>query len=106
MDGIEALNKVIIVAATNRPDILDLALTRPGRFDHMVLVPPPDFKGREEIFKINIFGNNMPVSEEILIDNLASRSEVYYKKNMNGFLLFNYRVILVRKFASFAENLD
>ena len=76
MDGIEALNKVIIVAATNRPDILDLALTRPGRFDHMVMVPPPDYEGRLEIFKINIFGNKMPISEDILIHNLAEKSAV------------------------------
>lgn len=61
MDGIESLKNVIIVAATNRPDILDKALTRPGRFDHLVYIPPPDNKCREEIFKINIFGNKMPV---------------------------------------------
>jgi len=42
MDGIEGLHNVIIIAATNRPEILDIALTRPGRFDHLVYVPPPD----------------------------------------------------------------
>jgi len=57
MDGIEALKNVIVVAATNRPDILDNALTRPNRFDHLIYIPPPDIKNREEIFKINLIGN-------------------------------------------------
>lgn len=42
MDGIESLNNVIVLAATNRPEIIDKALTRPGRFDHLIYVPPPD----------------------------------------------------------------
>ena len=42
MDGVESLKNVIIVAATNRPDIIDKALTRPGRFDHLIYVTPPD----------------------------------------------------------------
>lgn len=46
MDGVESLKNVIIVAATNRPDIIDKALTRPGRFDHLIYVPPPDFDSR------------------------------------------------------------
>lgn len=46
IDGIEELNDVIIIAATNRPDTLDKALTRPGRFDHLVYVPPPDLLAR------------------------------------------------------------
>jgi transitional endoplasmic reticulum ATPase len=50
MDGVESLKNVIIVAATNRPDIIDKALTRPGRFDHLIYVPPPDFDSRIQIF--------------------------------------------------------
>ena len=46
MDGIEALKNVVVVAATNRPEIIDKALTRPGRFDHLIYVPPPDVKCR------------------------------------------------------------
>lgn len=56
MDGIEGLKNVIIVAATNRPDVLDKALTRPGRFDHLVYVPPPDIENRKEILNINVYG--------------------------------------------------
>ena len=50
MDGVESLKNVIIVAATNRPDIIDKALTRPGRFDHLIYVPPPDFDSIIQIF--------------------------------------------------------
>ena len=53
MSGLEDLHNVTILAATNRPDIVDPALLRPGRFDKRVLVPAPDVKAREEIFKIS-----------------------------------------------------
>lgn len=52
MDGIEGLKEVVIVAATNRPEILDKALMRPGRFDYLIYVSPPDQEARKEIFKI------------------------------------------------------
>jgi transitional endoplasmic reticulum ATPase len=54
MDGIEGLKDVTIIAATNRPQILDPALMRPGRFDHLIYIPPPDLEARQEIFKINL----------------------------------------------------
>ena len=53
MDGFNGKEGIIIIAATNRPDVLDPALTRPGRFDRTVIVPPPDLKGREKILKIH-----------------------------------------------------
>jgi SpoVK/Ycf46/Vps4 family AAA+-type ATPase len=52
MDGIEGLKEVAIVAATNRPEILDKALMRPGRFDYLIYVSPPDEIARKEIFSI------------------------------------------------------
>jgi transitional endoplasmic reticulum ATPase len=52
MDGIETLKQVIVVAATNRPEIIDKALTRPGRFDHMIYVPPPNLEERIKILQI------------------------------------------------------
>ena len=54
MDGFEVNDSVIIIAATNRPDVLDQALLRPGRFDRQIIVPAPDVKGREEILKVHI----------------------------------------------------
>ena len=59
MDGLVEINDVLIIAASNRPDIIDTALLRPGRFDRMILVPVPDEKGRIEIFKVHT--ENMPL---------------------------------------------
>ena len=54
MDGFEANESVIIVAATNRPDVLDPALLRPGRFDHQIVVPNPDINGRAKILDVHL----------------------------------------------------
>jgi len=63
MDGFEQNSGIIIIAATNRPDVLDAALLRPGRFDRQVVVDRPDVKGREEILKIHM--KNIPTSEDV-----------------------------------------
>lgn len=69
MDGFEQNNGVIIIAATNRPDILDPALLRPGRFDRQVVVDRPDVKGREGILKVHT--RRTPLSKDVVIDVLA-----------------------------------
>ncbi len=69
MDGFEANEGVILVAATNRPDVLDPALLRPGRFDRRVVVPRPDVKGREAILRVHM--RRVPVSEDVSIEQLA-----------------------------------
>lgn len=63
MDGFEQNSGIIIIAATNRPDVLDAALLRPGRFDRQVVVDRPDVKGREEILKIHM--KTIPISEDV-----------------------------------------
>lgn len=63
MDGFEANNSVIVIAATNRPDILDPALKRPGRFDRQIVVPVPDIKGREHILRVH--GSKVKVSPDV-----------------------------------------
>jgi len=63
MDGFEGSEGVIVIAATNRPDVLDPALLRPGRFDRQVVVPLPDLKGREQILKVHM--RNVPVSNDV-----------------------------------------
>lgn len=73
MSGLEELHNVIVVAATNRPDIVDPALLRPGRFDRQILVPQPDLQAREEILKIHT--KDMPLTKEIDIEDLAKRTE-------------------------------
>lgn len=63
MDGFEANNGVIIIAATNRPDVLDPALLRPGRFDRQVVVPAPDINGREKILRVHL--EKVPLSQDV-----------------------------------------
>ncbi|MEM1582130.1 MAG: CDC48 family AAA ATPase [Candidatus Bathyarchaeia archaeon] len=75
MDGIEELRGVVVIAATNRPDIVDPALLRPGRFDKLLYVPLPDFESRKEILKIHL--RRKPLAEDVDIDDLAKRTEGY-----------------------------
>lgn len=72
MDGFNANEGIIIIAATNRPDILDPALLRPGRFDRQIVVDVPDVKGREEILKVHAKGK--PLAEEVKLDVIARRT--------------------------------
>lgn len=69
MDGFETNQGIIILAATNRPDVLDPALLRPGRFDRQVVVPQPDVKGRLEILKVHT--RNIPLDEKVNLDQIA-----------------------------------
>jgi cell division protease FtsH len=69
MDGFESNQGVIIIAATNRPDVLDPALLRPGRFDRQVVVPQPDLKGRLEILKVHT--RNVPLDEKVVLEKIA-----------------------------------
>jgi cell division protease FtsH len=72
MDGFEQNSGVIIIAATNRPDVLDPALLRPGRFDRQVVVDRPDVKGREGIFRVHT--KNIPLADDVKLDVLAKGS--------------------------------
>lgn len=72
MDGFDVSGGVILIAATNRPDILDPALLRPGRFDRQIAVERPDLKGREEILKVHIKGK--PIAPGIDLANIARRT--------------------------------
>ena len=69
MDGFEGNEGIIIIAATNRPDVLDPALLRPGRFDRQVVVPHPDVKGRLEILKVHT--RNIPIDESVNLEKIA-----------------------------------
>ncbi|MEM7072486.1 MAG: ATP-dependent zinc metalloprotease FtsH [Pseudomonadota bacterium] len=69
MDGFEATESVILIAATNRPDVLDPALLRPGRFDRQVVVPSPDVKGRERILQVHM--RNVPLTRDVNTRTIA-----------------------------------
>ena len=69
MDGFESNDGVILIAATNRPDVLDPALLRPGRFDRQIVVDAPDLKGREGILKVHL--RNKPIADDVTVTTLA-----------------------------------
>ena len=75
MDGIQENSGVVVIGATNRPDIIDPALLRPGRFDRLILVPAPDEKARLEIFKVHT--RKVPLAEDVNLEELAKRTEGY-----------------------------
>ncbi len=75
MDGIESLENVVIIGATNRPDIIDPAILRPGRFDRLIYVPPPDHATRTQIFKIHTQG--MPLAHDVNMDQLLGQTQGY-----------------------------
>jgi len=75
MDGLDDMKDVLVIAATNRPDMLDTALLRPGRFDKILLVNSPSFEGRENILKIHT--KNMPLAKNVNIKKLAEDTEGY-----------------------------
>ena len=75
LDGLEILTNVVVIGATNRPDIVDAALLRPGRFDRLLYVPPPDRDSRIQIIKIHI--KRKPLDDSVNIEKLADQTEGY-----------------------------
>ncbi len=75
MDGLEPLHNVIVIAATNRPDIIDPALLRPGRFDRLVFIAPPDLDARKEILRIHTKGK--PLADDVDLNKLAAKMDNY-----------------------------
>jgi transitional endoplasmic reticulum ATPase len=75
MDGIVALEDIVVIAATNRPDIVDPAVLRPGRFDRLIYVPEPDVESRLEIFKI--YTKNMPLAKDVDLEQLTTTTKSY-----------------------------
>jgi len=75
IDGIESLQNVLVIAATNRPDMLDAAVLRPGRFDRLIYVPSPDLDSLKEIFKIH--AHSMPLSTDVDLNDIARKAQGY-----------------------------
>src|SRR5579875_1385258 len=75
LDGLEELREVVVIGATNRPELIDQALLRPGRFDRLLYVPVPDLAARKQIFEIHLKGK--PLAPEVKIDDLAAKTEGY-----------------------------
>lgn len=94
MDGFAVNEGIIMIAATNRPDILDPALLRPGRFDRQIIVGAPDVKGREEILKVH--SKNKPLSPDIKLDVLAKRTPGFTGADLEN-LMNEAALLTVRK---------
>ncbi len=75
LDGLEELKDVVVIAATNRPDMVDPALLRPGRIERHIYIPPPDKEGRKEIFRIHLKGK--PLADDVDVEWLADKTEGY-----------------------------
>src|SRR6185369_3123723 len=73
MDGLEELQAVVVIGATNRPNLIDPALLRPGRFDELIYVGVPDQPGRERILKIQT--GKMPLADDVDLESLAGRTD-------------------------------
>ena len=84
MDGLEDLKDVTIIAATNRPDMIDPALLRPGRFDRIILVDIPEEVGRKKIFEIHT--KNTPLAKDVDVDKLIKQTEGFVGADIEGFI--------------------
>ena len=93
MDGFAENDGVIIIAATNRPDILDKALLRPGRFDRQIVVDYPDIKGREEVLKVH--AKNKPLSDDVDLTRIAKITTGYSGADLSN--LLNEAAIIAAK---------
>ena len=95
MDGLEKLHNIVVIAATNRPDMIDPALLRPGRFDRLIYVGPPNLETRKEIFKIHTLAERL--SPEISFDDLAKRTEYYTGADISA-VCNEARMLAIREF--------
>lgn len=84
LDGIEELKDVVFIAATNRPDLIDPGLMRPGRIDKVIYIPPPDEKSRMEVFKVHM--KNVPVEKNVDVHDLVAKTEGYSGADIEGLI--------------------
>lgn len=84
MDGLEELSDVIVISASNRPDMLDPALLRPGRFERIIELPLPDEKARKEILEVH--SKNKPLSSKVSFSDLAKKTEGFSGADIKGFV--------------------
>ncbi|MCS7099288.1 MAG: AAA family ATPase, partial [Sulfolobales archaeon] len=98
LDGIQTLKNVVVIGATNRVDLIDPALLRPGRFDRVIYVPPPDRKARYEILKIHTRG--VPLAKDVDLDKLAEITEGYSGADLEALVREAVMMALREKFAA------
>ena len=97
LDGLESLHNVVVIAATNRPDIIDPALLRPGRFDRLVQVGLPDQDARRDILKVHLKGK--PLANDVDAELLAKRTEGYSGADLGAIVNEGVMLSIRRKVA-------
>ncbi|KAG9961992.1 AAA-domain-containing protein, partial [Aureobasidium melanogenum] len=102
MDGIESLKGVLVLAATNKPEVLDPALLRPGRFDSLIYISPPSQSARKEILRIRT--NNVPLADDVDIDDLAVRTDGFSGAEIVEICLNACRAAMRRRVAIVTSN--
>ncbi|HMO68027.1 MAG TPA: AAA family ATPase, partial [Novosphingobium sp.] len=103
MDGMEELNSIIVIGATNRPALVDPALLRPGRFDELVYVGTPDARGREHI--LNIHTGRMPLASDVDLGAIARETERFTGADLED-VVRRAGLIAIRKHGESAEAVD
>ena len=101
IDGLEVLKNVVVISATNRPDIVDPALLRPGRFDRHLYVPPPDLESRLQIIKIHV--KKIPLDKQVDIQHLADITEGFTGADIASFIAAAV-MLAIREYVSKYEN--
>jgi transitional endoplasmic reticulum ATPase len=102
LDGLEELNNVTVLGATNRPDMLDEALLRPGRLDRIIYVPPPDRQGRKKIFEVYL-RNKEILASDVSIDDLVVKTEGYVGADIEA-LVREAKISAMREFLAAMGN--
>lgn len=103
MDGFDTAEGIVVIAATNRPDILDAALLRPGRFDRQVVVPPPDVHGREAILRL--YANKVKLSPKVDLKAIAKSTPGFTGANLEN-LMNEAALVAAKKGKEFVEMED
>jgi transitional endoplasmic reticulum ATPase len=103
MDGLEELNSVTVIAATNRPDLVDPALLRPGRFDRHVFIPPPDLETRKAILKIHT--RRKPLAKDVNLEEIAKRTDRYTGAELAA-ICNEASMLAIREYAGKVESFD
>ncbi|MDM7935117.1 MAG: CDC48 family AAA ATPase [Methanothrix sp.] len=98
MDGLEELRGVVVIGATNRPDIIDPALLRPGRFDELIMVPVPDVESRRKIFQVHL--SKAPLADDVRIDELIEMTDQYTGADISAVVRKAGRLALRESMAS------
>jgi len=94
LDGVDELKQVVVIAATNRPDQIDSALMRPGRFDRLIYIPPPDLAARKQILRIHLEGK--PLAKDLPLGVIARMTENYSAADLAA-LCYEVSMCLIRK---------